>query len=96
MENCSDRADRISFSPRPAGEDEFAVILSGKNYENREALMQTIREASMTHKKKKAGDTVASGIALYDPQEDHTVADVFKRADQDMYANKKELKEQHG
>jgi GGDEF domain-containing protein len=50
----------------------------------------------MTHKKKKAGDIVASGIALYDPQEDHTVADVFKRADQDMYANKKELKEQHG
>ena len=78
------------------GGDEFAVIFYGKDFENREALMQTIREASMTHKKKKAGDIVASGIALYDPQEDHTVADVFKRADQDMYANKKELKEQHG
>lgn len=96
MENCSDRADRISFPLDLTRGDEFAVILSGKNYENREALMQTIREASMTHKKKKARDTVASGIALYDPQEDHTVADVFKRADQDMYANKKELKEQHG
>ncbi len=96
MENCSDRADRISFPLDLTGGDEFAVILSGKDFENREALMQTIREASMTLKKKKAGDIVASGIALYDPQEDHTVADVFRRADQDMYANKKELKEQHG
>ena len=92
MENCSDRADRISF-PLDLTE---GTSSRGKDYENRETLMQTIREASMTHKKKKAGVIVASGIALYDPQEDHTVADVFRRADQDMYANKKELKEQHG
>ena len=92
MENCSDRADRISF-PLDLNE---GTSSRGKDYENRETLMQTIREASMTHKKKKAGVIVASGIALYDPQEDHTVADVFRRADQDMYANKKELKEQHG
>jgi len=74
------------------GGDEFAVILSGKDYENREALMRTIRETSMAHKKEKAGVIVAAGIALYDPREDHTVADVFKKADMNMYENKKELK----
>ena len=65
MENCSDRADRISFPLDLTGGDEFAVIFYGKDFENREALMQTIREASMTHKKKKAGDIVASEIALW-------------------------------
>ena len=78
------------------GGDEFAIIMSGQDYENREALMRTIRETSLAHKKEKAGVIVASGIALYDPREDHTVADVFKKADQNMYVNKKELKEQRG
>ena len=74
------------------GGDEFTAIMSGQDYENRDALMRTIRETSMAHKKQKAGVVVASGIALYDSQTDHTVADVFKRADEQMYENKKELK----
>ena len=74
------------------GGDEFAIIMSGQDYENRETLMRTIRDTSVAHKREKTGVIVASGIALYHPQEDHSVADVFKKADQDMYENKKELK----
>ena len=74
------------------GGDEFAAILSGQDYDNRELLLRTIRETSQAHQKQGAGVIVASGIALYDPMEDHTVADVFKRADEQMYRNKKELK----
>lgn len=74
------------------GGDEFTAILSGQDYDNREALLRTIREASMAHRKQGAGVIVAAGIALYDPQADHTVADVFKKADEQMYENKKELK----
>ena len=74
------------------GGDEFAAILSGRDYDNREELMRTIRETSMAHKKQKAGVIVASGLSLFDPQADHNVADVFKRADAQMYENKKALK----
>ena len=75
------------------GGDEFTAIMSGQDYENREALIRTIRETSMAHTKQKAGVIIASGMALFDPRADHTVADVFKRADTQMYVNKKELKE---
>ena len=74
------------------GGDEFAAIMSGQDYENREVLIRRIREASAAHRKQKEGPVVASGIALYDPRTDHAVADVFKRADGQMYENKKELK----
>ena len=74
------------------GGDEFAVMLSGRDYENREALLGKIRETSAANRKRRAGVVVASGISLFDPQSDHTVADVFKRADQEMYKNKRELK----
>ena len=75
------------------GGDEFTAIMSGQDYQNREALIRTIRETSMAHTKQKAGVILASGMALFDPRADHTVADVFKRADAQMYVNKKELKE---
>ena len=74
------------------GGDEFTAILSGQDFENRAALIRTIRETSVAHRRQGAGVVMASGIAVYDPQEDHTVADVFKRADQQMYENKRELK----
>ena len=74
------------------GGDEFAAILSGQDYDTREALLQAVREISQAHRDGKAGVIVASGIALYDPREDHTVADVFQKADKQMYENKKELK----
>lgn len=38
------------------------------------------------------GVIVAAGMSEFNPHEDHTVADVFKRADDLMYENKKELK----
>ena len=90
---CSLICDTFKHSPVfRIGGDEFAVIMSGQDYDNRDSLLQVIRDTSLAHAKGKAGVIVASGIALYDPRSDHTVADVFKRADGQMYANKKELK----
>ena len=90
---CSLICDTFKHSPVfRIGGDEFTAIMSGQDYENREALIRSVRETSMAHIKQKAGVIVASGIALFDPQNDHTVADVFKRADEQMYENKKALK----
>lgn len=90
---CGLICDTFKHSPVfRIGGDEFAAILFGQDYENRESLIRTIRETSLAHIKQKAGVVVASGFARFDPREDHTVADVFKRADEQMYRNKKELK----
>ena len=35
---------------------------------------------------------IASGMAVYDPGTDRYFSDVFERADQEMYENKKNLK----
>ena len=94
ISGCSLICDTFKHSPVfRIGGDEFAVILSGQDYDNRETLLRTIRETSAAHKAQGAGVIVASGIALFDPKNDHTVADVFKKADEQMYANKKQLKE---
>ena len=36
--------------------------------------------------------SIASGIAVYDPQADQNVSDVLKRADEEMYENKTFIK----
>ena len=39
---------------------------------------------------------VAMGIAVYDPQQDNSVIDTVRRADKEMYANKRKHKEEKG
>ncbi len=73
------------------GGDEFAAVLRGEDYENRKNLVRSFR-ASMTRNKSEGKVTVACGIADFEPSHDGELADVFNRADIDMYANKKKLK----
>lgn len=72
------------------GGDEFCVISLGDDYENLEELVQVIRD----HNKEavaSGGVVIACGTAKYSKGD--AVADVYKRADDAMYANKVELKE---
>ena len=78
------------------GGDEFAAILINSDYENRERLIEKFRETV-----RKAGEnsnlapwekpSVACGYAVYDEQT-NDAASVFKRADENMFINKKEMK----
>lgn len=74
------------------GGDEFAVILSGRDYESRMELIRTLRQAA----RENIGTgrpVLSSGISEYQPGADLCVHDVFERADAQMYENKRALKE---
>ncbi len=79
------------------GGDEFVIVLEGKDYLNREDLMRIATEELA----KTAGDkeaepwkrySAAIGMAVYVPDEDSEVEEVFKRADEEMYAAKVKMK----
>ena len=75
------------------GGDEFAVILRGQDYENRESLISIFRRQVEENIRIGEGPVVASGLAEYDAREDRSVENVFRRADSLMYSNKTHLKE---
>ena len=74
------------------GGDEFLVVLQNSDLENREKLMaQFDRDCANTFIEKEGARipiSVASGYAVFDPDQDRRFADVFKRADEAMYKNK--------
>lgn len=74
------------------GGDEFVVILTGNDYENREILLKKLRDESDADERLRTGPTVASGLAVYESGRDKDFSSVFERADQLMYENKKEIK----
>lgn len=74
------------------GGDEFAAILEGSDYENRDQLfcsfMQQIKNTTYL-----AGDTnltlsAALGMCAYSPEKHSSFDDVFQEADRAMYENK--------
>lgn len=80
------------------GGDEFAVILTGTDYERRHDLLCALQEKSLpcveAPQIKNGGFSVAFGMAEYSPETDRTVAEVFARADGAMYARKKQMKQE--
>ena len=74
------------------GGDEFVVILSGNDYDDREILLKKLRDESDADERLRTGPTVASGLAVYERGADEDFTSVFERADQLMYENKKEIK----
>ena len=69
------------------GGDEFAVILTGRDYENREELMRELHRISYAHIA--TNDvTVSGGLSVYIPSQDHSVREIFERADLAMYEEK--------
>ncbi len=78
------------------GGDEFAVILRGDDFKNREELVRLFEETSAEicafAETEWEQVRVAMGVAVYDPFIDRTVEDVARRADQLMYENKRSRK----
>ncbi len=73
------------------GGDEFAVLLTGRDYESRLDLMQELHDLSAAHIGTDQA-VVSGGLAEYDPDQDHCVKDAFERADAAMYKEKMLLK----
>lgn len=73
------------------GGDEFVVYLTGRDYDNRQYLMQKLHQISVAH----IGSNnvvVSGGISDFIPDKDKDIRDVFERADKFMYEEKQALK----
>ena len=73
------------------GGDEFIIILEGVDYSNRKELLARFRETVKANKSQNK-PVVATGLADYIKDKDHSLRTIFNRADKDMYDNKKVLK----
>ncbi|MBO4217601.1 MAG: diguanylate cyclase [Clostridia bacterium] len=71
------------------GGDEFVVIAQGRDYESADALISEIGKLNLKNAKE-GGVVVACGVAKY--RGEKNVAAVFEKADKEMYANKRMLK----
>ena len=80
------------------GGDEFMVVLENDDFENRDSLLQSMKDEMA---KLATGDlpvyekiSIASGMSVYDPENDFNISDVFSRADAAMYENKAAMKKE--
>ena len=89
---CSLICNTFKHSPvYRIGGDEFAVILSGRDYERRQELL--LEMDAQNRENVACGDVViACGAADYEPGTDTGIEAVFERADAVMYENKAALK----
>lgn len=90
------------FSHSPVyrvGGDEFVVLIERYDYDNVNSIIRRIR---VRQKELKNDESIemwgkmraAIGVAIYDEVNDRSIMEVFKRADDSMYQNKKKMKEQ--
>ena len=70
------------------GGDEFVAIAEGEDYENRREIFEKLRNNEISVRNQKFEFSV--GMATYEKGVDKNFKDVFARADQEMYLNKKE------
>ena len=75
------------------GGDEFTVILTGVDFENREEILKSLNDR-VEKNHDSFGPVIAAGLSDYIPGEDKAFHQVFERADAYMYIRKKELKGQ--
>lgn len=79
------------------GGDEFAVILEKDDFHDRDRLFNLFRkyreEIRTTAEHEWEQANVTMGLAVYDPEIDQSVTNVARRADQEMYKNKRLRKE---
>ncbi len=77
------------------GGDEFAVILTDGDYQIRDELTQKLKlQVKKLELKEQPWEqvSIACGVSIFDSTTDTCVGDVFKRADDAMYSDKKEMK----
>jgi len=90
--SCSIICNVFSHSPVfRIGGDEFAVILKDRDYENRYELVEQIG-VEQESKRVNGMKPIAIGLSEFIPETDIRVQDVFERADNLMYADKKKCK----
>lgn len=75
------------------GGDEFVVILTGSDFDNR-VYLQTQFDKKIDENIGKDNLIVSSGMAVFDPEIDESYTEVFIRADKRMYERKQTLKSQ--
>lgn len=94
VDACRYICDMYSHSPVfRVGGDEFVVILEGRDYENREAIIEEFRDRMEDNILQGSTFVISHGMAVYDPQQDKGYSDVFFRADESMYFYKWLIKE---
>jgi diguanylate cyclase (GGDEF)-like protein len=78
------------------GGDEFLVILKNRDLENVDQLLEEFdaecANEVVSLEEEDIPVSVAKGFARYDPRKDESFLDVFNRADDAMYENKREIK----
>ena len=74
------------------GGDEFVVFLRGNDFSIKEALVEKFKKEITNNAEAKKGPVVAIGMSTYKPESDVSVSDIFERADNLMYENKRNLK----
>lgn len=93
---CAIICDVFNHSPVfRIGGDEFAVLLQGRDYENRSERMEALEEA-LNRNKRDGIRPAAFGISEFNPETDIRLQDVFERADKLMYEDKKKCKATRG
>ena len=75
------------------GGDEFVAILRKGAYKERKELMERLETSNRLNAYDSKNICIAGGLAIWDPDNDTSMASVFNRADQAMYIDKKRLKE---
>ena len=73
------------------GGDEFVVVLMNDDYDARQTIMEELNKQS-EHNSQNGGVIVAAGMSEYILGKDLSMEPVFERADNLMYARKKQLK----
>lgn len=80
------------------GGDEFAVLMRNAGEEEAKALIGKIRENLSVENKKNKGKLIEKkgmsiGYAVFDPEQDSSLHNTLKRADEKMYVQKRRRKE---
>lgn len=74
------------------GGDEFVIFLRGSDYPEREKLLKKLKDDVLANIGKKGAPVIAAGMSDLIPGKDKRISDVFERADELMYADKRSLK----
>ena len=89
---CRLICEHYKYSPvYRIGGDEFVVILTGSDFENREEIKKQF-DALIDTNNRDGKVVVSSGMAVFDSSVDESYTEVFIRADKNMYERKQALK----